>query len=115
MEQGPGSFNYLHAKMVHEGLLPAGSLTFVTVDGALWRSAVPIHRAEGHALLSFCAGAHLVDHDSKRLRSLQLVLARVFVQVDLEVPGDAYAGVLLDLDAGEVHLLHASDRADLAG
>jgi mannose-6-phosphate isomerase-like protein (cupin superfamily) len=34
MEQGPGSFNYLPAKMVHEAWLPAGSLVFITVDGA---------------------------------------------------------------------------------
>lgn len=32
--QGPGSFNYLPAKMVHEAWLPAGSLVFITVDGA---------------------------------------------------------------------------------
>lgn len=30
----PGSFNYMPAKMIHEGWLPAGSLTFITVDGA---------------------------------------------------------------------------------
>ena len=34
MEQGPGSFNYMPAKMVHEAWLPAGSLVFITVDGA---------------------------------------------------------------------------------
>lgn len=34
IEQGPGSFNYLPAKMVHEAWLPAGSLTFITVDSA---------------------------------------------------------------------------------
>lgn len=34
VEQGPGSFNYLPAKMVHEAWLPAGSLVFITVDGA---------------------------------------------------------------------------------
>ena len=34
MEFGPGSFNYMPAKMVHEAWLPAGSLTFITVDGA---------------------------------------------------------------------------------
>ena len=33
-ELGPGSFNYLPAKMVHEAWLPAGSLVFITVDGA---------------------------------------------------------------------------------
>jgi hypothetical protein len=33
-EQGPGSFNYLPARMVHEAWLPAGSLVFITVDGA---------------------------------------------------------------------------------
>jgi quercetin dioxygenase-like cupin family protein len=33
MELGPGSFNYMPAKMVHEAWLPAGSLTFITVDG----------------------------------------------------------------------------------
>lgn len=33
-EQGPGSFNYMPAKMVHEAWLPAGSLVFITVDGA---------------------------------------------------------------------------------
>ena len=31
---GPGAFNYFPAKMVHEAWLPAGSLTFITVDGA---------------------------------------------------------------------------------
>ena len=34
VEQGPGSFNYLPAKMVHEAWLPAGSIVFITVDGA---------------------------------------------------------------------------------
>lgn len=34
VELGPGSFNYMPAKMVHEGWLPEGSLTFITVDGA---------------------------------------------------------------------------------
>ena len=33
-ELTPGSFNFMPAKMVHEAWLPAGSLTFVTVDGA---------------------------------------------------------------------------------
>ena len=33
-ELGPGSFNYMPAKMVHEAWLPADSLTFITVDGA---------------------------------------------------------------------------------
>jgi quercetin dioxygenase-like cupin family protein len=31
---GPGSFNYMLAKIVHEAWLPADSLTFITVDGA---------------------------------------------------------------------------------
>lgn len=34
VEQGPGSFNFMPAKMVHAAWLPAGSLTFITVDGA---------------------------------------------------------------------------------
>ena len=34
LEQGPGSFNYMPAKMVHEAWLSAGSLAFITVDGA---------------------------------------------------------------------------------
>jgi quercetin dioxygenase-like cupin family protein len=29
---GPGSFNYMPAKMVHEAWIPADSLTFITVD-----------------------------------------------------------------------------------
>ena len=33
-ELGPGSFNFMPAKMVHEAWLPANSLTFITVDGA---------------------------------------------------------------------------------
>jgi hypothetical protein len=33
-EQGPGSFNYMPARMAHEAWLPAGSLVFITVDGA---------------------------------------------------------------------------------
>ncbi|MDP9254024.1 MAG: DUF4437 domain-containing protein [Verrucomicrobiota bacterium] len=33
-EISPGGFNYMPAKMVHEAWLPAGSLTFITVDGA---------------------------------------------------------------------------------
>jgi len=33
-ELGPGSFNYMPAKMVHEAWLPADSLTFITVDAA---------------------------------------------------------------------------------
>ena len=34
VEIGPGGFNYMPAKMVHEAWLPAGSLTFITVDAA---------------------------------------------------------------------------------
>ncbi len=34
VEQGPGSFNSMPAKMVHEAWLPAGSLVYITVDGA---------------------------------------------------------------------------------
>jgi mannose-6-phosphate isomerase-like protein (cupin superfamily) len=34
IEQGPGSFNYIPARMVHEAWLPAGSLVFITVDVA---------------------------------------------------------------------------------
>lgn len=34
IEQGPGSFNYMPARMVHEAWLSAGSLVFITVDGA---------------------------------------------------------------------------------
>ncbi len=33
IEQEPGSFNYLPAKMIHEGWSPAGGLVFITVDG----------------------------------------------------------------------------------
>jgi len=33
-EIGPGGFNFMPAKMVHEAWLPAGSLTLITVDGA---------------------------------------------------------------------------------
>ena len=33
-EIGPGGFNFMPAKMVHEAWLPAASLTFITVDGA---------------------------------------------------------------------------------
>jgi hypothetical protein len=33
-EIGPGGFNFMPAKMVHEAWLPANSLTFITVDGA---------------------------------------------------------------------------------
>jgi mannose-6-phosphate isomerase-like protein (cupin superfamily) len=32
-ELGPGSFNYMPAKTVHEAWLPGDSLTFITVDG----------------------------------------------------------------------------------
>jgi quercetin dioxygenase-like cupin family protein len=34
MELGPGGFNFMPARMVHEAWLPEGSLTFITVDGA---------------------------------------------------------------------------------
>jgi mannose-6-phosphate isomerase-like protein (cupin superfamily) len=34
IEQGPGSFNSIPARMVHEAWLSAGALTFITVDGA---------------------------------------------------------------------------------
>jgi quercetin dioxygenase-like cupin family protein len=34
IEQGPGSFNSMPARMVHEAWFPAGSLVFITVDGA---------------------------------------------------------------------------------
>ena len=33
-EIGPGGFNYMPSKMVHEAWLTAGSLTFITVDSA---------------------------------------------------------------------------------
>ncbi len=33
-EIGPGGFNYMPAKMVHEAWLPANSLTFISVDSA---------------------------------------------------------------------------------
>jgi quercetin dioxygenase-like cupin family protein len=33
VEQGPGSFNFMPAKMVHEAWISANSLTFITVDG----------------------------------------------------------------------------------
>jgi mannose-6-phosphate isomerase-like protein (cupin superfamily) len=33
-ELGPGSYNFMPAKMVHEAWLPAHSLTFITVDRA---------------------------------------------------------------------------------
>jgi hypothetical protein len=32
MELGPGSFNFMPARMVREAWLPAGSITFITVD-----------------------------------------------------------------------------------
>ena len=32
--QGPGSFNSMPARMIHEAWFPAGSLVFITVDGA---------------------------------------------------------------------------------
>ena len=34
IEQGPGSFNFMPAKMVHEAWMSAGSMVFITVDGA---------------------------------------------------------------------------------
>jgi mannose-6-phosphate isomerase-like protein (cupin superfamily) len=34
VELGPGGFNFMPAKMIHEAWLPANSLTFITVDGA---------------------------------------------------------------------------------
>jgi len=34
IELGPGDFNYMPARMVHEAWLPEASLTFITVDGA---------------------------------------------------------------------------------
>jgi AraC-like ligand binding domain len=34
VEQGPGSFNFLPSKMVHEAWPAAGSVVFITVDGA---------------------------------------------------------------------------------
>src|SRR2546426_6346195 len=33
IEIGQGGFNYIPARMAHEAWLPAGSLTFITVDG----------------------------------------------------------------------------------
>ncbi|MCI0638952.1 MAG: AraC family ligand binding domain-containing protein [Gemmataceae bacterium] len=42
IEQGPGSFNYLPAKMVHEAWPSAGSVVFITVDGP-W----DVHWVEG--------------------------------------------------------------------
>src|SRR5262249_19839597 len=45
VELGPGSFNYMPAKMIHEAWLPANSLTFITVDGAWdvnWVAGAPI-------------------------------------------------------------------------
>ena len=34
VEIGPGGYNYMPAKMVHEAWLPANSLTLITVDSA---------------------------------------------------------------------------------
>jgi quercetin dioxygenase-like cupin family protein len=34
VELEPGGFNYMPARMVHEAWVSAGSLTFITVDGA---------------------------------------------------------------------------------
>jgi quercetin dioxygenase-like cupin family protein len=34
MELGAGSFNFMPARVVHEAWLPAGSITFITVDAA---------------------------------------------------------------------------------
>jgi mannose-6-phosphate isomerase-like protein (cupin superfamily) len=42
VEQGPGSFNFLPAKMVHEAWPSAGSVVFITVDGP-W----DVHWVEG--------------------------------------------------------------------
>ena len=42
IELGPGDFNFMPARMVHEAWLPEGSLTFITVDGA-W----DVNRVEG--------------------------------------------------------------------
>lgn len=33
VELGPGGFNFMPARMVHEAWVPAGSVTFITVDG----------------------------------------------------------------------------------
>jgi quercetin dioxygenase-like cupin family protein len=41
-ELGPGGFNFMPAKMVHEAWLPADTLTFITVD-----SAWDVHWVEG--------------------------------------------------------------------
>ena len=43
-ELGPGSFNFMPARMVHEAWLPADSLTFITVDQAWdinWTAGAP--------------------------------------------------------------------------
>lgn len=34
VEVAPGGFNFMPARMVHQAWLPAGSLTFITVDAA---------------------------------------------------------------------------------
>jgi mannose-6-phosphate isomerase-like protein (cupin superfamily) len=34
IELGPGSFQFMPARMVHEAWLPVGSITFITVDAA---------------------------------------------------------------------------------
>jgi quercetin dioxygenase-like cupin family protein len=34
VELGPGGFNYMPARMVHEAWVAAGSIVFITVDGA---------------------------------------------------------------------------------
>jgi mannose-6-phosphate isomerase-like protein (cupin superfamily) len=47
VEQGPGSFNYMPAKMVHEAWLAANTLLFITVDGAWdvnWVEGPPTER-----------------------------------------------------------------------
>ena len=41
-EIGPDGFNFMPAKMEHQAWLPAGSLTFITVDAA-W----DVHWVEG--------------------------------------------------------------------
>ncbi len=49
---GPGGFNFMPAKMVHEAWLPAGALTFITVDSAWdvnWVDAPPTAKDLGAA------------------------------------------------------------------
>ena len=62
VELGPGGFNYMPARMVHEAWTTAGSVVFITVDGPLGRQlgARSANFSRPHSLASYAANKNIM-------------------------------------------------------